>query len=638
MAKLPVHARFEAYLDSNKWKTHIPEFIDTYRTFLEKRNGYASATYVVPADALLTRARTLFKGLQAEGKSIPADVLVGPVTAAAPPPKAPPLSDNNESGSSISPETLAAIAAAEKAEKAEKARAASVVPKKSAPAPAPAPVVPKKPVPVPPKRPAVPASPPLGAVPREGAVVGAIPGIVPASCGRITPEFVERWVADNYSHLPQGDPYGVRHIDIHPAFNSEFEIKRTVGDGTCLLHSFLTDLSPTYRRMTKKAKETVGAAFRKHIYAMLYSPDARMQIQADDYEAFRSKRSIDAKVIARNNNKFVAEGFEDELYDALARAYIRDTLGYLYDDDIEKLRACFKIRIIIVTQNPDRDYDIFRLGPISPEELAAEFEREREINAENGYTRYIMIYQSGIHFEAVRRRGTDQYIFIYPEVQDIIEASRGTGVDTRGLKELFTQGTPVTVRTEEGGFLELIVGEDRVHFEGVIGDIPQVDQVYLEPADHSVAPQLYPIANIIQVNGRGFRASDYQAAASPGSPRGVRGSPAPSLATPEHASYNGLYPPLHIITSPKRKGKSKGKGTKRKSKSPSSSPPSPPKAKKYTWRKPKANSTAALLKAQAKLAAATAALEKAKKNVESTSATTFKTSKLQRKTKKKESP
>jgi hypothetical protein len=247
-----------------------------------------------------------------------------------------------------------------------------------------------------------------------------------------------------------------------------------------------------------------------------------------------------------------------------------------------------------------------------------------------------MIYQSGIHFEAIRRRNTDQYIFIYPEVQDIIEASRGAGIDSRGLKELFTQGTPVTVRTEEGGFLELIVGEDQVHYEGVIDDIPQVDQVYLEPADHSVAPQLYSIRDILTVNGRGFRAANYQAVASPASLSGKHGSLVSNSATPELSSYNGAYPPLRVVASPKRKKKSKGHVTKRKSKSPP--PSSPPKAKKYTGRKPKANSTAALLEAQAKLAALTEALEKAKKNVESASGTTFKTSKLQRKTKKKESP
>ena len=676
MAISPIHARFQAYLDSNKWETEVPEFIKTYYRFLKIRNGYTSDTYIAPADVLLERARTLFKGLKAKGHSIPNDILgnspdnnnanaISPETLAAiaaaeeaeslsalavpklspPRPATPMLSNynnennnnennnnannnnennnnenNNNANSAVSPDTLAAIAAAEalgtrsppplaipalsnnnennnnanddEAEAEAEALAALTLPSLTT-----------KSSPVRSKRPAAPASPPLLAVPREGAIVGAIPGIVPASCGQLTPEFVEQWVADNYSHLPQGDPYGARHVDIHPVFNSEFEIKRTVGDGTCLLHSFLTDVSPTYRQMTKRAKETVGAAFRKNIYAMLYPPDARMQIQYDDYRTYRSRPSINAKVVARDNNGYVAEGFEDELYDALAQAYIRDTLGYLYDDDIEKLRACFKIRIIIVTKN-DVLHDIFRLGPVSPEELATEFASEQEANVENGYTRYIMIFQEGAHFEAIRRKNTDQYIFIYPEVQAIIEASRGAGIDARGLKELFTQGTPVTVKTEDGGFLELIVGEDRVHFEGVIDDVPQVDQVYLEPADHEVAPRLYPIRDIVSVNGRGFRASDYQVAASPGVLSGKHGSFASTSATPERSSYHGQFPPLRVVAPAKRKGKSKG--TRRRL-------PSPPKLQRVTWRRRKTASAAIKTAklAKAKLAAVVAAFKRA---------------------------
>ena len=176
-------------------------------------------------------------------------------------------------------------------------------------------------------------------------------------------------------------------------------------------------------------------------------------------------------------------------------------------------------------------------------------------------------------------------------------------------------------------YIDLIVGEDEVHYEGVINDIPQVDQVYLEPADHSVAPRLYPISVIAAVNGRGFRAADYQVAASPGLPQGRPGSLASASAIPELSPYNGQFPPLRVVQPTKRKG------TKRKPKSPSP----PPKAKTFTFRNSKgvsttaANSTAKLANAKAKLAAAAAALEKAKKDLKSASG-------LYRKTKKKSSP
>jgi hypothetical protein len=330
--------------------------------------------------------------------------------------------------------------------------------------------------------------------------------------------------------------------------------------------------------MTEPAKEVVGAAFRKHIYAMLFPPDERMQIQEDDYDNWGDTETIDAQVIEREENEYVNEEFEDEMYDALARAYIRDTNGYLYDDDIEKLRACFKVRIIIVTRNPDRDYDIFRLGPNSPEELAAEFAEQTAAN----YTRYIMIYQSGFHFEAVRRRGTDQFLFLYPEVQEIIEASRGTGTATRErLIALFAPGTAVVVRVGSGRVRRLVVAPGGVYFAREFsGPVAPVEQVYLEPANHAEPPQLYSIKKILSVNGAGFRLSDYQPVEKPPSPEGVPGSPASTSATPEEAP-NARYPPLTVIESPIRKGK--GKGTRRKSSPPKATAaatrrsPSPPK-------------------------------------------------------------
>jgi hypothetical protein len=157
------------------------------------------------------------------------------------------------------------------------------------------------------------------------------------------------------------------------------------------------------------------------------------------------------------------------------------------------------------------------------------------------------------------------------------------------------------------------VGEDQVHYEGVIDAVPQVDQVYLEPADYSVAPRLYPIRDILTVNGRGFRAANYQAVASPARLSGKHASLASTSATPELSPYNDLFPPLRVVVSSKRKRKSKGHATKRKSRS-----PSPPKHTSHKSKAPTSNSTAKLAKAQANLAAATAALAKAQKLVAST--------------------
>jgi hypothetical protein len=225
------------------------------------------------------------------------------------------------------------------------------------------------------------------------------------------------------------------------------------------------------------------------------------------------------------------------------------------------------VRIIIVTRN-DVLHDIFRLGPHSPEELAAEFAEQTAAN----YTRYIMIYQSGVHFEAVRRRGTEQYFFLYPEVREILEASRGTVTATRErLIALFAPGTAVVVRVDSGRVRRLVVAPDGVYFAREFsGPVAPVEQVYLEPANHAEPPQLYSIKKILSVNGAGFRLSDYQPVERPPSPEGVAGSPA--SATPELVPYNEQFPPLTIQNSAKRKPKTaaaKHITPRRKSKSPS---------------------------------------------------------------------
>jgi hypothetical protein len=167
--------------------------------------------------------------------------------------------------------------------------------------------------------------------------------------------------------------------------------------------------------------------------------------------------------------------------------------------------------------------------------------------------------------------------------------------------------------------------------------VAPVEAVYLEPANHSTPPQLYPVESILSVNGAGFRISDYQPVEMPPSPEGVFASPA--SGSPEPNANNARFVRLTVIESPKRKGKVKGtKATHRKSRSPSpaksthastkrkSKSPSPPRPT-LPPAPNNSNNDASAVKAKAKLAdakakaaAAASVLAQAKKNAISAAA------------------
>jgi hypothetical protein len=109
------------------------------------------------------------------------------------------------------------------------------------------------------------------------------------------------------------------------------------------------------------------------------------------------------------------------VYYVKARAYIRDTDGYLYDTpDIDNLQECFGVRIII-TKSDGRIGHIRLKGEVGPVDLQREYEGEVAANIPaDKYTQYIMIFQTPGHYEAVKRRGAEQYIFTYPEVRDVL--------------------------------------------------------------------------------------------------------------------------------------------------------------------------------------------------------------------------
>jgi len=355
---------------------------------------------------------------------------------------------------------------------------------------------------------------------------------------------MDAWIVGTFGDLDTGSPHGPNlhptRQHIHPAFNSEFEVFETVGDGTCLLHSFLTNISSTYRSMTEISKMIVGGAFRRYVYGMLYTPEDRLlNIHPEDYAGVARRPIVQAR-IDRPRPGFAIRSVS-------ARGYIQHTDAYLGDEDTEKLQECFGVRIIIVTKS-GIPHGCFRLvGEVNPAELAEEFDQEHtamnNADGEHPLTRYMLIFQKGAHYEAVRRKGVDQFIFTYPEVRDIINASEDPGVVRNplllGLFIAEEGDPPVPVTVQGRGPMR--VGPSGIHWI----DEERADGIYLVPeggasAAAGPAEELVPIRNILTVRGHGFRLADYQPERSPRSPRAPPGSP--QSRTPPLDPTATLYP------------------------------------------------------------------------------------------------
>ena len=335
------------------------------------------------------------------------------------------------------------------------------------------------------------------------------PPINPASCNKLRLAFVDAWVASITEFLAAeiaavraladpGAPRGTRNEDVHPAFNRDFQVKLTEGDGTCLIHAFLTDVSPTYRSLpTRFVQGVVGRAFRKRVYAQLRPHDEEMLVSAGDYATARANPSTRARTAVEGGAP---------VYYVNARAYIRDTDGFLYDaPDIENLQECFGVRIII-TKSDGRIGHIRLKGDVGPVDLRREYDGEVAANIPaDKYTPYIMIFQTPGHYEAVKRRGAEQYIFTYPEVRDVLEGA----VEAEAVVD-----ADIKARLRPGAVLSLV--GDRVavvHADGVrqlfhpFPDAPATPVgVYIEGA---AGEELVSLTEILMVDGEPFNSIPY---------------------------------------------------------------------------------------------------------------------------------
>lgn len=67
-------------------------------------------------------------------------------------------------------------------------------------------------------------------------------------------------------------------------FASDYNVIKTIGDGDCLIHAFLTAISPSYRRIPFQQRSKVGGAVRRDFIAPLITdPEDRAFFESNKY-------------------------------------------------------------------------------------------------------------------------------------------------------------------------------------------------------------------------------------------------------------------------------------------------------------------------------------------------------------------
>jgi hypothetical protein len=191
---------------------------------------------------------------------------------------------------------------------------------------------------------------------------------------------------------------------------SDLKVYKTIGDGSCLIHSFLNSTSEAYRSMNDKNKGSIGMFFRGQIISLFYLDELIELINSN----FKSENFIDDKIdlnLNKLNSEILAQlqlqkpdpnqikskakelfkqGFvklfiqelngKSDIIDEISNKYVEwFTINALYiyleDDAIQKIADIFKINILVLVFNVsfhNQIYSIFYSGK-KREEMTTEF-------------------------------------------------------------------------------------------------------------------------------------------------------------------------------------------------------------------------------------------------------------------------
>jgi hypothetical protein len=313
--------------------------------------------------------------------------------------------------------------------------------------------------------------------------------ITPAHCGRLDIAFIDDWIAGSVRALrirgppedmPQRSRISFRSIGV----DQKYDHVDNSADGTCLIHAFLTAVSAFYRNLSNVNKGILGRAFRRNIYARLWSPDARINIDPSDYRAVPKRLHLGRKrqVIRRPSG---SQRLGDQ-HDVPRRRYTEYVggigegrhHGYLYDSDAEKLAQCFNVNILLVPP------EILNIRYYEDDSVAGRAKPN------------IIIRQSGQHFTTLHLG--EQFIFSREEILPIVE-----GVNA--ARNANAAGLSVADRAKFAAGKRVFVvghpGEERIIQEYVWsnagaprGHAVRVSHVILESGDPR--GERVPVANI----------------------------------------------------------------------------------------------------------------------------------------------
>lgn len=185
---------------------------------------------------------------------------------------------------------------------------------------------------------------------------------------------------------------------------SDLKVCKTIGDGSCLIHSFLNSTSDAYRSINDKNKGSVGMFFRGQIISLFYLDelielinskfiDDKIDLKLNNIngeilrqlQGFvdRNKIKIEAKNLFEQKfkNEFNQELIgKMDILDEISNKYVEwFTINALYiyleDDAIQKMADIFKMNILVFVFNQSFDnqiYSIFYSGK-KREEMTTKF-------------------------------------------------------------------------------------------------------------------------------------------------------------------------------------------------------------------------------------------------------------------------
>jgi len=312
--------------------------------------------------------------------------------------------------------------------------------------------------------------------------------ITPAHCGHLDIGFIDDWIAGAVRALrirgpPEDMPVRERVSFREIGIAQKYDHVDNSADGTCLIHAFLTAVSAFYRNLSNVNKGILGRAFRRNIYARLWSPDARFNVVASDYNAVPKRLHLGRRrqvvILPGGTRRFGDHNVPRRRYTEYVGGIGEGRHhGYLYDSDAQKLAQCFNVNILMVPADT-----ILNIRYLEDDSAAGRAKPN------------IIIRQAGQHFTTLHLG--EQFIFSREEILPIVDGVAAVRVaNAAGMSVADRTRYAIGRRVHVVGHPEERVIQDILWSgEGAPpGQAVRMSHVFLE--NGTAAGQKVPVANI----------------------------------------------------------------------------------------------------------------------------------------------